>query len=97
MLSGVPQGSQIGPPLVILYINDLTNHVDSCEISLYADDSKLFTEISLVTDCQLVQKDLDSVCLWCETWHLKLNADKCCTMTFTNKKKRNAYHLTAPS
>ena len=27
--------------LFILYINDLTNHVDSCEISLYADDSKL--------------------------------------------------------
>ena len=87
VLSGVPRGSQIGPLLFILYINDLTNHVDSCEISLYADDSKLFREISSVTDCQLVQKDLDSVCLWCETWHLKLNADKCCIMTFTNKKK----------
>ena len=77
VLSGVPQGSQIGPLLFILYINDLTNHVDSCEISQCADDSKLFREISSVTDCQLVQKDLDSVCLWCETWHFKLNADKC--------------------
>ena len=66
-------------------LNDLTNHVGACEISLYADDSKLFREISSVTDCQLVQKDLDSVCLWCETWHLKLNADKCCIMTLTNK------------
>ena len=87
MLSGVPQGSHIGPLLFILYINDLTNHVDSCEISLYAEASKLFREISSVTDCQLVQKDLDSVCLWCETWHHKFNADKCCIMTFTNKKK----------
>ena len=84
VFSGVPQGSQIGPLLFILYINDLTNHVDSCKISLYADDSKLFREISSVTDCQLVQKDL---CLWGKTWHLKLNADKCGVMTFTNKKK----------
>ena len=76
MLSGVPQGSQIGPLLFILYINDLTNNVVSCEISFYADDFKLFKEISSVTDCQLVQKYLDSVFLWCETWHLKLNADK---------------------
>ena len=62
MLFGVPLGSQIGQILSILYINDLINHIDSCEISLYADDSKLFREITSVTDCQLVQKDLVSVC-----------------------------------
>ena len=67
MLSSVPQGSQNGPLLFIMYINDLTNHVDSCEMSLYPDDSKLFRETSSVTDCQLVQKDLHSVSLWCET------------------------------
>ena len=47
-----------------------------------------------VTDCQLVQKDLDSVCLWCETWHLKLNAEKCCIMTFTDKKKSLSFDYT---
>ena len=86
MLSAVPRGSQIGPLMFIMYINDLTNHVDSCEISLYPDYSKLFREISSVTDCQLVQKDLHSAYLWCETWHLKCNADNCCIMAFPNKK-----------
>ena len=56
--------------------------------------SKLFREISLVPNCQLVQKDLDRVCLWCETWHLKLNADKCCTMAFTKKKKYLSFDYT---
>ena len=96
-LSGVPQGSQIGQLMFILYINHLTNYFDSCEISLYADDSKLFREISSVTDCQLVQKDLENVCLCCDTWHLKLNAGKCCIRTFTNKKKKKCSLLTAPS
>ena len=94
VLSRVTQGSPIGPLLFILHINDLTNHVDSCEMSLYADDFKLFREIMLVTNCQLVQKDLDRVRLWCETWHLKLNADKCCIMTFANKKKCLSFDYT---
>ena len=56
VLSGVPTVSQIGPLLFILFVNDLTDHVDSCEISLYAGASKLFREISSVTYCESVQK-----------------------------------------
>ena len=36
-----PQCSQIGPLLFILFINDLTKHVESCEMSLYADNSTI--------------------------------------------------------
>ena len=49
-----------------------------------------FREITSVTDCQ----DLYSQCLWCETWNLKLNADECCIMTFTYKKKRLSFDYT---
>ena len=91
VFSGAPQGSQIGPLLFILYINYLTNHVDSCKISLFVDDSKLFRDISSVKHCQFVQKDM---CLWGKTWHLKLNVDKCCVMTFTNIKKSISFYCT---
>ena len=62
------------PLLFILYINDLVNHVDSWEISLYTGDSQLFREIM-------------SVCASGVRPDLKLNADKCCILTFTNKKE----------
>jgi len=43
--SGIPQISVLGPPLFVLYINDLSDHVDS-EAYLFADDTKLFRIIT---------------------------------------------------
>ena len=53
VLSGVPQGSVLGPLLFILYINLL---VDKTGIFLYADDVKLFKEIISFDDEQELQK-----------------------------------------
>ena len=74
-----------------MYINDLTNQVDSCEMSLYADASKLFREATSVTNCQLVQNGLDNVVRWCEAWHLKLNVGKC---KYFSQTKINLFPVT---
>ncbi len=41
VMSGVPQGSVIGPILFIIFINDMPNHISNF-ISLFADDAKLY-------------------------------------------------------
>ena len=39
--SGMPQGSVLGPLLFLVYINDIVNVVQNCNIRLFADDTCL--------------------------------------------------------
>lgn len=72
VLSGVPQGSILGPLLFVLYINDLPRCVTSM-VGLYADDTKLCRKITSVDDCKLLQRDLDMLIEWSKKWKLKFN------------------------
>ena len=82
VLSGVPQGSVLGPLLFVIYINDLPDYV-GCECKMYADDSKL---ISVMEDVLVnMQKDIDAVSEWTKDWLMRLNSNKCKVMHLGRK------------
>jgi len=61
--SGIPQGSILGPFLFLIYINDLTSVIQytECRIYLYADDAKIYRDITDVEEVQCLQRVIDRV------------------------------------
>ena len=74
VLSGVPQGSILGPLLFLLFINDKYIGInEDTNIGLYADDTKMWRTIYSEHDCALLQKDIDIyLCLFAITYYLYL-------------------------
>ena len=83
VISGVPQGSILGPILFLIFINDLPTIFSSCKVLLFADDAKCLMPISSKQDCMQLQFDLDRLSEWCHTWSLALNEEKCLVIHFT--------------
>ena len=57
MISGVPQGSVLGPVLFIIYVNDLPDKVISY-YNIFADDTKLYNEINELKHYDDLQDDI---------------------------------------
>jgi hypothetical protein len=87
VLSGVPQGSVLGPVLFLVYVNHVTGGVLS-SFKAFADDYKLYLRykrdrVSALSGVSALQRDLDVVCSVAASWNLRLNADKCVVMRFS--------------
>ncbi len=83
--SGVPQGSILGPLLFLIFINDITHKIKYSRVLLYADDLKLFRQISEVDDRKYLQLDLDALVEWSKANNLPFNVEKCFSITYTRK------------
>ena len=62
-LSGIPQGSVLGPTLFVIYINDLLEDIKA-EGLLFADDTKIFNQIKTGDDAMTLQADIDLLERW---------------------------------
>lgn len=91
--SGVPQGSVLGPLLFLIYVNDISDNIDS-SARLFEDDCVLYREIHDKRDCATLQGDIDRITQWCADWHTKLNV-KQYTCVFLKKELSNFRLFTA--
>ena len=84
VLSGVPQGSVLGPLLFLVYINDVPKCVSS-DTGLFANNTLLHRPVPSPDDPVALQSDLTSLEEWEEKWNMDLNPSKCEVLHITNK------------
>ena len=78
VLSGVPQGTVLGPLLFLLFVNDLPNCVSNgTRTRLFADDCLVYREVHSQEDRVKLQADLDALGAWSSRWGMRFNTSKC--------------------
>ena len=100
VLSGVPQGSVLGPILFLVFVNDLPDSILSSQVTLFADDTKCFKSVHSLLDSYSLQQDILRLSLWSRQWTLNFNEQTCVVMSFSPKSPaaiNNTYFINSES
>lgn len=94
VLSGVLQGSVLGPMAFLVFINDIDESATLIDLILkFADDTKLSNQATLPTDQQNMQTTLDNLVRWAEDWGMLFNIQKCKVMHIGAKNPSFKYNM----
>ena len=88
VVSGVPQGSVLGPLLFLIYIDDITStsFSEGSTLNLFADDMLLYKIIKSQQDLDQLQSDVNRIQDWVSFNHLTFNPTKCKSMFISRKR-----------
>ena len=88
VLSGVPQGSVIGPLLFLIYIDGVMSVPlsEESQLTVYADDILLYRPITCQGDFAALQEDINKLDSWIEANYLQFNISKCRYMVVSRKR-----------
>jgi hypothetical protein len=95
VISGIPQGTVLGPVLFVMYINDLLDNVSSGGL-MFADDTKIYRQITTRDDALQLQDDITKLEEWSRLWQIHFNHDKCHVLTmgkFDNIRYAHRYSV----
>lgn len=87
VISGVPQGTVLGPILFVIFANDI-NCVEHSVIGCFADDTRISKSISISHDSSLLQQDLENVISWANRNNMVMHDDKFVFVNFNIRSHR---------
>jgi ribonuclease P/MRP protein subunit RPP40 len=92
VLSGVPQGSVLGPLLFVIFISDIDEAVTQVDIiKKFADDTKIGQTIATEQNRRNMQQALDNLSTWASRWGMEFYVPKCKVMHLGHNNPHNEY------
>ena len=92
VISGVPQGSVLGPLLFVIFINDIDYSVVN-KLIKFADDTKSYGVVSSPEKIDSLRNDLKNLCSWSSDWLMLFNVEKCKVMHFGKNNPKETYTM----
>ena len=93
IVSGVPQGTVLGPVLFIIFINDLDQQIINSNIRFFADDTRISKHIMYQSQSQELQQDLNTVVKWSKDNNMELHPKKFELIVHCAKPKQLVHEL----
>ena len=98
VISGVPQGTVLGPLLFTIFVSDMPDQVSNF-ISLFADDTKIYAYLLEDEDGQVssnLQDDITNLQEWANKMQMRFHPDKCKCMHLGKHNPHHTYRMTTP-
>ena len=95
VLSGVPQGSVLGPTLFLIFINDIDRAVEvtSSVLLKFADDTKVGRVVENEMQRAELQETIDKLVAWSTEWQMLFNGAKCHILHLGAKNAKFEYTM----